>query len=149
MRNKKVIDRDNAILPMISRYAIYLAEDIYDIIKSVFPEMSPLQSASFIRRNMEKTETGFYILKPKQKQQPFADCKKELDNPNVANDLIHKTVSFSDDNKNKAAVNTSTKHPPMQTPKTKTSKVIEKIRFAEKYNIPYEGLIELIKEMKL
>ena len=34
----------------------------------------------------------------------------------------------------------------VSTPK---QKVIDKIKFAEKYNIPYEGLIELIKEMNL
>lgn len=32
---------------------------------------------------------------------------------------------------------------------TPEQKVIDKIKFAEKYNIPYEGLIELIKEMNL
>lgn len=32
---------------------------------------------------------------------------------------------------------------------TPEQKVIDKIKFAEKYNIPYEGLIELIEEMNL
>ena len=32
---------------------------------------------------------------------------------------------------------------------TLEQKIIDKIKFAEKYNIHYEGLIELIKEMNL
>lgn len=32
---------------------------------------------------------------------------------------------------------------------TLEQKIVDKIKFAEKYNIPYEGLIELIKEMNL
>ena len=32
---------------------------------------------------------------------------------------------------------------------TPEQKVIDKIKFAKKYNIPYEGLIELIEEMNL
>lgn len=142
MKNKTVATRDRDIRALLSNTAVYSNNDVYRIIKKKHPEMTCWQSASFIRRNMEKITPGIYALKPMPNKEQQRAIKKSLDAVAVIDNLapISITSSFGDP---------IIESRPNISCETAIGKVIKKIRFAEKYNIPYEGLIELIKELEL